>query len=60
MLTDEGIFNFFTTGAYNVYMPCMALVEHTNYAAPKVLDFIGLNHYSLGVMITLKKIPIGY
>ena len=29
MLTDEGIFNFFTTGTYNVYLPCMALVEHT-------------------------------
>ena len=24
--------------------------EHTNHAAPKSLDFIGLNHYSLGIM----------
>ena len=55
MLTDEGIFNFFTTGTYNVYLPCMALVEHTNHAAPKSLDFIGLNHYSLGIMNNFTK-----
>jgi beta-glucosidase len=57
MLTDEGIFNFFTTGTYNIYMPCKVLVEHSNYAAPKSLDFIGLNHYSLGMMNNFKKDP---
>lgn len=55
MLTDEGIFNFFTTGTYNVYLPGMALVEHTNHDAPKSLDFIGLNHYSLGFINNFKK-----
>jgi len=57
MLTDEGIFNFFATGTYNVYMPGMALVEHTNHAAPASLDFIGLNHYSLGIMNNFQKYP---
>jgi len=55
MLTDEGIFNFFTTGTYNVYLPCLALVEHTNRAAPTSLDFIGINHYSLGMMNNFQK-----
>ena len=55
MLTDEGIYNFFTTGTYNVYLPCKALVEHTNHTAPKSLDFIGLNHYSLGIMNNFQK-----
>lgn len=57
MLADEGMFNFFTTGTYNVYIPGVALVEHTNHDAPKSLDFIGLNHYSLGIMNNFKKEP---
>jgi beta-glucosidase len=56
MLTDEGIFNFFTTGKYNVYIPGKVLIEHTNDHAPKSLDFIGLNHYSIGIIDNVTKI----
>jgi beta-glucosidase len=50
MLTNECMFNFFTTGHFKVYVPSKALVEHRNMNAPYSLDFVGLNYYSNGFM----------
>jgi len=50
MLTNECMFNFFTTGHFKVYVPSKALVEHRNMSAPYSLDFVGLNYYSNGFM----------
>lgn len=57
MLQNEGIFGFFTTGHFNIYMPTKAHISHYNPQAPYSLDFIGLNYYSNGYMKGFSKDP---
>ncbi len=49
-LFNQNIYTFFTTGHFKVSVPFTATVNHYNAAAPRSLDFIGLNYYSHGLM----------
>ena len=49
-LFDDSVYKFFTTGHFKVSVPLKASVTHYNAAAPRSLDFIGLNYYSHGLM----------
>jgi len=46
MFQNEGFYNFFSTGTYQVYIPTKVFVAHKNSDAPNCLDWIGVNHYS--------------
>lgn len=46
LLQNECIYQFFTSGKFNVYVPTQVKVRHTNLAAIGALDFIGINYYS--------------
>ncbi|MCK5632628.1 glycoside hydrolase family 1 protein [bacterium] len=45
-LVNDCFFDFFSKGIFNVNIPFLARVKHTNKKAPKSLDFIGINYYS--------------
>lgn len=45
-LVDTCIYDFFTTGTFNVSIPFKVSVKHTNKLAAESLDFIALNYYS--------------
>jgi beta-glucosidase len=45
-LFTDAIIRFFKTGHFDFSLPGLAKVEHFNAAAPRTLDFIGLNYYS--------------
>lgn len=46
LLQNECIYQFFTSGKFNVYVPTQVNIKHTNKAAIGALDFIGINYYS--------------
>jgi len=46
MIQNGAIYRFFTTGEYQVHIPCKVHIKHTNSQAPHSLDFIGLNYYA--------------
>ena len=46
LLQNECIYQFFTSGKFNVYIPTQVKIRHTNLAAIGALDFIGINYYS--------------
>jgi beta-glucosidase len=46
LLQNECIYQFFTSGKFNVYVPTQVKVRHTNLAAIGALDFVGINYYS--------------
>ncbi len=52
LLVHHSVYQFFTTGTFNITIPCKASVNHTNPLAPHSLDFIGLNYYCHGYMAT--------
>jgi beta-glucosidase len=45
-LFTDAIIRFFQTGHFDFSLPGLANVTHFNAAAPRTLDFIGLNYYS--------------
>ncbi|MFC1845539.1 glycoside hydrolase family 1 protein [Candidatus Dependentiae bacterium] len=45
-LTNQCMYNFFTTGVFKVWIPFKVSVKHKNPDAPRSLDFIALNYYS--------------
>ncbi len=45
-LFTDAVVRFFNTGHFDFSLPGLANVEHSNAAAPRTLDFIGLNYYS--------------
>ncbi len=45
-ISHRCLYNFFKTGVFRFYIPCMGYVYHKEPDAPKSLDFIGLNYYS--------------
>ncbi len=58
---DKPLYDFFTTGIFNIHMPVptveyYANVYHKNAYAPKSLDFIGINHHSHGYINNFKHV----
>lgn len=49
-ITNTCIYNFFTTGVFQLYIPGKVNVYHENQNAMNSLDFIGLNYYSHAYM----------
>jgi beta-glucosidase len=46
MFQNECIFNFFTTGVFQIQLPGIINIRYENSKASRALDFIGLNYYS--------------
>ncbi|BDC34534.1 beta-glucosidase [Candidatus Dependentiae bacterium Noda2021] len=47
-LLETNVYHFFRTGHFDVEVPLLATVKHSNHEAPRSLDFIGINYYSHG------------
>jgi beta-glucosidase len=53
-LHRDGVYNFFKTGRYKVWIPTKVSVDHCNEDAPSSLDWVGCNNYSHGWMKNFK------
>ena len=49
-LFDTNVYEFFTTGVFNVSIPFKVSLKHCNKKAIGALDFVGLNYYSHGII----------
>jgi len=47
-LLETNVYHFFRTGHFDVEVPLLAKVKHSNHEASRSLDFIGINYYSHG------------
>jgi beta-glucosidase len=47
-LLETNVYHFFRTGHFDVEVPLIAKVKHSNHQASHSLDFIGINYYSHG------------
>lgn len=56
MIQNGSIYNFFTTGIYQVHIPFKANIKHVNLLAPDSIDFVGLNYYANRSMCLTKGI----
>ena len=56
-ISNDAIYNYFTTGKFNVWIPTKVSMDHVNRRAIGATDVIGLNYYSGAYVKNCKVIP---
>jgi len=56
-ISNDSIYNFFTTGVFKLWIPCKVSMNYKNEWAIGALDCVGLNYYSGAYAKNFKIIP---